>query len=188
MNAEKLMNAIGGISDRHILEFVIVKPVVFIKKRCAKIVLAVACLCIIVTGVVFFLNGSDQPYVNVTDIPQPGKIVWGSGFADFDANEWRYYTGQARNGTVVISENLRDEISKEENSGAVFAVLVTETRGKSQENVYESFVKPMNVKEDYMNSGVIFATAEQIASIVCPLDMAVVLSLAGEPHGGAASE
>lgn len=182
MSTEKLMSAIGGISDRHILEFAVVKPVVLLKNKRFKIALAVACLCFAVMGAALFLNKSSIFYVNTTDIPQPGKIVWGSGFTDFEANEWMYYVGQARNGTVVISGNLKSEISKAENSGAVFAVLVTETRGASREKVYESFVKPLNVDEEYMKSGVIFVTAEQIDSIVCPLDMAVVLSLADEPY------
>ena len=66
---------------------------------------------------------------------------------------------------------------------AAFAVLVTETTGASEEVVYETFVKPLGVEEDYLGAGIIFVTKEQLRELVCPEGLALVLSLAARPAG-----
>ena len=58
----------------------------------------------------------------------------------------------------------------------LFAVLVTETTGASEEVVYETFVKPLGVEEDYLGAGIIFVTKEQLRELVCPEGLALVLS------------
>lgn len=177
MSTEKLTNAISGISDRHITEFAVVKPVVWLRNRRFKIALAAACLCFAVTGLAFFLNRGSAVHVDTTDMPKPGMIIWGGGFGD---NEWDDYTGDAQMGCVTVTPVLESAMEAPGNEDGIFAVSVTEAGGAPKENVYREFVKPLNVYEKYMETGIIFATAEQIESFVCPSHMAIVLSLAEE--------
>lgn len=48
MNAEKMMRAIGSISDRHIVEFAVIKPVYSSKNKCLKIISIAACFAIVI--------------------------------------------------------------------------------------------------------------------------------------------
>lgn len=59
MKAEKLMNAIGGISDRHIVEFAEVKPVVAQKTMWIQNALIAACFCVaMMNAVLCIYNGN----------------------------------------------------------------------------------------------------------------------------------
>lgn len=64
MNAEKLMSAIGGISDRHIEEFAVVKPVSSIKSTLLKVASIAACFVIAFCVVSIALNLFDSPISN----------------------------------------------------------------------------------------------------------------------------
>lgn len=64
MNAEKLMRAIGGISDRHIEEFAVVKAVSSTKNKWLKIVSIAACFAIIVGIANIALNFIDSPTID----------------------------------------------------------------------------------------------------------------------------
>ena len=55
---------------------------------------------------------------------------------------------------------------------------MTETGGKETSYIYEALVKKLNAKEDYMETGVVFITKNQIKSLECPGDLAIILSLA----------
>ena len=48
--------------------------------------------------------------------------------------------------------------------------------------MYSTFVKPSGVEEEYMETGVIYATAEQINSFVCPSGLALVLTPDAETY------
>lgn len=56
MNAEKLIRAIGGISDKHIEEFSVVKPVFSTKTTWLKIASIAACIAILFSIVNIALN------------------------------------------------------------------------------------------------------------------------------------
>ena len=43
-------------------------------------------------------------------------------------------------------------------------------------------MKYLNIKEDYMNSGLFFATAKQIQAFECPSDLSLVLFLVKKPQ------
>lgn len=61
MNAEKLIRAIGGISDKHIEEFSVVKPVFSTKTTWLKIASIAACIAILFSIVNIALNFIDRP-------------------------------------------------------------------------------------------------------------------------------
>ena len=180
MTAEKLMNAIGGISDRHIAEFANVKPV-GMKSRLLKFVSVAACLCFIAIGTVFFMKNSAAPHGGGSDIdaPRPAETVWGMGLGDM---EWKDYAKLAEKGSVIITDELQIMMERSDNEEDVFAILVEEMTGGTEEEVYSTFVKPSGVEEEYMEKGVIYATAEQINSFVCPSELALVLYLYKEPY------
>lgn len=180
MTAEKLMNAIGGISDRHIAEFANVKPV-GMKSRLLKFVSVAACLCFIAIGTVFFMKNSAAPHGGGSDIdaPRPAETVWGIGLEDM---EWKDYAKLAEKGSVIITDELQIMMERSDNEEDVFAILVEEMTGVTEEEVYSTFVKPSGVEEEYMEKGIIYATAEQINSFVCPSELALVLYLYKEPY------
>ena len=170
MNAENLMHAIGGISDRYVAEFAEVRPVT--PKRCRRHRLGAlaACVCLALTA------------------------IWAESA---DAAGLAACMERSEKGVVLLTESLQDAVSwPSSNAGQLvgtgtgtapderlFAVLVTETTGASEEVVYETFVKPLGVEEDYLGAGIIFVTKEQLRELVCPEGLALVLSLAARPAG-----
>lgn len=74
MKAEKLMSAIGGISDRHIVEFSEIKPVTSQKNMWLKIAsVAICLLLLIVVPIIYnYVNTPQEsafavPYVKIND-------------------------------------------------------------------------------------------------------------------------
>lgn len=176
MNAEQLMRAIGSISDRHIEEFAVVKPVAAQKYTWLKIVSMAACICFVVTaglGLTKILNRHDAEQISNTTPSE--KTIWGSPASSDPVED---YWEQTDTGTIVITKSLKTAMERIEDESARFAVFVTETTGKEREYVYNSFISALNVKESYMESGIIFLTMSQIRSLECPPDLALILSLA----------
>lgn len=175
MKEEKIMDAIGGISDRHIEEFAVVEPVI---KRSTiwKRGLLVAGLALVLLWKQYSIyvptNGFEQE--------ECGKEIWNSAANN---DEVAMYIEQSTMGTIIITESLETAIEEEDGDGVCFVILVTETTGKSREYIYESFVK--NLKKlpgnwDYMEKGIVYLEKEQIQSLECPPDLGLILSLASE--------
>lgn len=140
-------------------------------KKILLIVLSIVCICGIAIGAVFLLSKDNAKREDGTATPQPGRIVWGDNKdSDFGLLEFKE--------SILITGSLKNAINSSENKKDKFAVLVKETTGASKEAVYNEFVKPLQVDEDYMETEVIFATAEQINSFVCPSEFSLMLSLA----------
>ena len=173
MNAERLMRAIGGISDRHIEEFAVVKPVKTRKNTWLKIISMAACICLVVIAVICLPKIIDQQE-HISIVTPPRKTIWGDSASGDKVED---YFKQTDLGTAVITKSLKTAMEGVDDESALFAVLVTETTGKENEYVY-NFIKTMHVNEDYMESGIIFLTESQINSLKCPSDLALILSLA----------
>lgn len=216
MNTEKLMNAIGGISDQYIIKFAEVKPALKPNAMWMKSAAVAACLCLAVIGTVLFMKniepkngrpsvympeesvtnatqtnskpGDDishgsKPDIDVsqgaeTNAPQPGETIW-AGYGD---QIWKDYSEQSVKGSIILADELKAVMEKSENAADIFAVWVTDTTGASKEEIYNTFVKPLGVEEDYIDTGIIFVTEEQINSLVCPLELALVLRLGTIPY------
>ena len=186
MNAENLMHAIGGISDRYVAEFAEVRPVT--PKRCRRHRLGAlaACVCLALTAIVWVVY-------NAAPFPSD-RAIWAESA---DAAGLAACMERSDKGVVLFTESLKDAVSwPSSNAGQLVgtgtgtapderlsAVLVTETTGASEEVVYETFVKPLGVEEDYLGAGIIFVTKEQLRELVCPEGLALVLSLAARPAG-----
>lgn len=69
-------------------------------------------------------------------------------------------------------------MTNSDNEKNLFAVLVTEMTGATPEEVYNTFVKPLNINEEYLDTGVIYLSENQINTLECPPDFSLVLSLA----------
>lgn len=216
MKTEKLMNAIGGISDQYIIKFAEVKPAVKPKAMWMKAAAVAACLCLAVIGTVLFMkniepkNGRPSVYMpeesetNVTqasskpgddisqdskpdidvsqgaetNAPQPGETIWAYG----EDQIWKDYTEQSVKGSIILADELKIMMERSENPADVFAVRITDTAGASEEEIYNTFVKPLGINENYMETGIIFVTAEQINSLTCPSELALVLYLVVKPY------
>lgn len=174
MNGNELMTAIGNIDDKYVMAFSQEGTLKVNRSIVKKIVLPIAaCLCIIVSAMVLLKNN------DTTNFPSTGEQIWGDGITD---NEVVSSSEQAVKGKIIIADSLKKAMHDSQNKNDVFAIMVTETSGANKEIVYNSFVKPLNVEEDYMKSGLIFATEEQIQSFECPADLSIVLFLAEKPH------
>lgn len=64
MKAEKLMKAIGNISDTHIEEFAVIKPVFFAKFAWLKVASIFACFSILIGVVLITLNFINRPIID----------------------------------------------------------------------------------------------------------------------------
>ncbi len=113
-----------------------------------------------------------------TSVSQPLKVIW----ANSDDQIWKDYTEQSTKGTIILADELKIMMEKSENAADIFAVRVTDTTGASDEDIFNTFVKPLGIDEEYIETGVIFATAEQIKSFVCPSNLALVLYFAVKPY------
>lgn len=171
MNGNRMMYAIGNIDEKYIMEFLherTLKINRFITKK--SILTTAACLCLIIFTMFVF---------EYSTVPQTGEQIWGTGIAD---NEVESCIEQAAKGKIVIANSLKDAIDNSRNKNDLFAIMVTETSGADKETIYNSFVLPFEVDEDYMRTGIIFATEEQINSFVCPSNLSIILFLADKPH------
>lgn len=176
MNAENLMRAIGGISDRHIEEFAIVQRKTH-KALWIKVVSVTACFCVIMSAIFIIpsLLMNEQGTLNVID---PHETIWGDSSQNENVDE---YINKSIKGTVIITNSLKNSMENCESDWVLYAVLITETTGKSDEYIYNSFVKPLNIREQYIDYGIIYITESQINALTCPSDMAIILSPALNP-------
>lgn len=174
MNAEMLMNAIGGISDRHIEAFSVIEAKKYKSVRKTTVAIA-ACFCILLSAVVIsgaLLNNNHQSDVSPGEL---GSIIWGEPQQNGSIDE---YKKSANYGEITITNSLQNAMDSNDDATALYAVFITEATDKSNDYIYNHFVKLLFCKEEYLDYGIVYATKAQISSWVCPQDMAIVLSLA----------
>lgn len=175
MNKEKVMSAIGNISDEYITECA-GKYLLYSRKKMRTSLLIAACAALVIISVVFAANGFSA---------KQKHIVWNE---NADMHEIERYYDQATAGNIVITESLQNAVAvmtpSDQNKPSVtddksvFAVLITETTGVPKEEIYREFVLPLGAEEDYMKSGIVFLTRKQLEQIKCPENMAIILSFA----------
>ena len=180
MSGKVIMAAMGNINDRYIMEFAEVKPIkkhyfAFVK----KILPLVACLCIVIMSAIFLMQNKNVPQGNQPGNVPNNNIIWGNGVGD---NIVEQYGDEAATGTIIIAESLKNAIENSDNEKDLFAVMVTEMTGATPNDVYNTFVKPLNVNEEYLETGVIFVSEKQITALECPSNFSLVLSLAIKPY------
>lgn len=180
MSGKVIMAAMGNINDRYIMEFAEVKPIkkhysTFVK----KILPLAACLCIVIMSAIFLKPNNNMPQGNQPGNAPNNNVIWGNGVSD---NIVEQYGDEATTGTIIIAESLKNAIENSDNEKDLFAVMVTEMTGATPNDVYNTFVKPLNVNEEYLETGIIFVSEKQITALECPSDFSLVLSLAIKPY------
>ena len=179
MSGNVLMAAMGNINDRYIMEFAEVKP---IKKHhsalLTKILPLAACLCVVIMSAILLTQNGNAPQGNQSG-DLANNVIWGNGVSDNVVEE---YGDKAAKGTIILAESLENALKNSDNEDDLFAVMVTEMTGAAPNDVYNTFVKPLNVNEKYLETGIIFISEEQIAELECPSDLSLVLSLAIKPY------
>ena len=88
-----------------------------------------------------------------------------------------YGSSRPVTGYVCITEELVDMYRDVKNSNVLIAVCVEELTGVSAERVYDEFIAPLNVSEDYMRKRIIYISPEQMVKLTCPKDMKIVLDV-----------
>lgn len=172
MRKELIIDAIGNISDRHIMEFADVNSLAIVRRR--HIFSMVACICLIVTLSIvtglFFKKELSSP-------GNSGEIIWGE-------SDWHEYedttkgTETAELGVVKVSDSLAEAFANSDSESDIFAIKVYEINGMDNIDVYQQFILKLGVKETYLENGLVFATKKQVASFKCPTNMSIVLYLA----------
>lgn len=175
MNAQLLLDAVGDIGDSYVMEFAQIKP----RKTAGWgwLAAAAACLCLILFASLPYPR-EDRPVVEPT-MPE-GNVIWGSASGDIYVDICEI----AEQGEIVFSPELTDAFAKSEDSTDIFAIRVYETTGASREKVYEEFIKPLGIYEEYLDIGVIFATQGQVREIAASDEFGFVFELAVKNDGG----
>ena len=177
-----LMDAISYVDDTYLKKYFEMKEVLASKKnkRAGMIkwgASIAACLCLVVSMLftVLYFQKHQQ-----SSVVKPLKdTIWASPEADDNIED---YFGFSQTGTVIITDSLEATMERvKDEDSTLFAVMLTETSGKETSYIYESLVKKLNAKDDYMETGVVFLTKNQIKSLECPGDLAIILSLAEKP-------
>ena len=174
-----LMDAISYVDDTYLKKYFEMKEVFTSKKkkrvsmiRWRASIAASFCLIVSVLFTALYLQKHQQSSV-VTPLK---NTIWASSEEVDNVEE---YFGLSQTGTVIITDSLGAAMERvKDEDTTLFAVLLTETGGKETSYIYESFVRKLNAKEDYMETGIVFLTKSQIKSLECPGDLAVILSLA----------
>ena len=171
MTGKLILDAVGGISDRYIMEFVDVTQ----KKRINwKPAALAACLCLALTAVLLWSNGTRR---GTTPTIAYEDVIWGENIEDMEASNY----GDVKPGHICISEGLQNAFDRSNDARDVFAIRVIELTGASEEQVYEEFIKDLGDYEEYLSRGMIFATQEQVREILVSDRFAIVFELASKP-------
>ncbi|MBR4852213.1 MAG: hypothetical protein IKV01_01275 [Clostridia bacterium] len=175
MIKEQIMSAIGNINDEFITECCTKN---LYKRRKLRIYLwASACAVLAIISIGFTAN----------ILSKQNNVIWNE---NPNIQEIEECYRHASIGKVVIADSLQNAVivltPSEQNKPSVaddecvFAVLVTETTGASKEEIYRDFILPLGAEEEYLDSGIIFLTREQLKEIKCPNNFAIILSLAAK--------
>lgn len=184
MSAEKLMNAIGGINDKHIAEFAGIKERLSVKYMRINAAAVLLFFCAVAMSAMLFAKSGMGIHNIVTEeaTQSSAKTVWWCGSKDFgDIDSAEQAVKDAAKGIVTLTDRLRKAIEDSDDASNMFAVQVCKIEEVPKKTVYDMFVKPSGVEEQYMENGWIFATAEQIEALVCPSEFAIMLELAELP-------
>lgn len=179
MSGKALMIAMGNINDRYIMEFAEAKPI----KRHHSALLTrflplAACLCIVIMSAILLMQNDNVPQGNQSG-DLANNIIWGNGVGD---NVVEAYGDKAAKGTLIIAESLENALKNSNNENDLFAVMVTEMTGATASDVYHTFVKPLEIDEEYLETGIIFVSKKLLTELVCPSEFSLVLSLAAKPY------
>lgn len=196
MKKELIMDAIGDISNEHIMEFADAEcDKIYHRKKMGRMIAAVACFCIIVSGAIVIAL-----YHNNSLIPPNGGVLAGD-FTDTDKNdngsedkqnglqiEDENIIGDSfgvgiedethsakENGTVKVTPFLYQAIIKSDDPNEVFKVNVIEKNASTRQEIYDAFASKTDAGKDFLKSGFLYATKAQIEELVCPENMAIVL-------------
>lgn len=179
MNAEKLMDAIGGINDSHVEKYAVIlqKPR---KTIWDKAITVAACLCVLLSAVIIITGAVYSGKRQSAGLPDGNNnVIWSE---KQESESLDKYIQSAVCGEIAVTHSLQKAMDDNDNDSALYAVCVTEATGQSTEYVYNRFIKSLGCKEQYLESRIIYATESQISSWTCPQDIAVVLSLAVKPE------
>lgn len=173
MKKELIIEAIGNISDRHIMEFTNIDSISK-THHITRVFSIVACICIVVTiSTIAGLYCKEQ----LTSHHGGENIIWGDG----DLHSYGDATKEtAELGVVKVTDELSAAFANSNSESDIFAIEVHEMSGTEKIDIYQQFILKLGVKEDYMENGIIFATKKQVASFECPTDMSIVLYLANK--------
>ena len=87
-------------------------------------------------------------------------------------------------GTILITQALQQALDATDDENEEFAVVVSAMPGTTKDHVYNTFVAPLNIQEDYQKWGILYLTKAQIQAAVCPADYWLVFMLGSATYSG----
>ncbi len=148
-----------------------------------KVILCALSVCIVV-AVVFLLKISSDVGTNTDSESEKGEvevdteeitepITWSKDRENRPSHFGTY--NYSKRGNVFISSTFETVFLYSEPSD-VITIKVVESTGVLNKDVYEKFILKQDiVAEEFRQKGVIYATKEQMESMVCPEDIAIHL-------------
>lgn len=162
MTASALLNAIGQIDDKYVMEFAHIR-----RQRISWRAVAVIAACLLlIAGAVF------TAWPRINNQPQH-NIIWADSSSTPNTEQFGIIKGH-----IQFSANLTKAMAESDSNTDLFAIEVVELTGAANEEVYEQVIRPLRLTETYQENGIIFASREQIETMTCPDDMSIVLTLA----------
>ena len=124
-------------------------------------------------------SGTDGNYENMGNVL--GENMGSGAASNYFAIIDHAFYGSSRPvaNYVWITEKLSDMYRdiRDNNKNVLIAVYVEELTGVSAERVYDEFIAPLNVSEDYMRTRIIYISPEQMVELTCPKYMKIVLDV-----------
>ncbi len=205
MSGKKLMEAIGGLDDRYILEFAQPEPMG--RSRVHWLLPVAASLCLLAGGLsLYFMDGEkssvslEQPSTNSTlstalptasvsstlpgavDVEALSIVIWAEG-EDMLLGPGNYLEEAAYPiGVVTLQPMLQNAMEQYSDPNVRYAVGLWDAAGAEEAVVYEQVTQALGLDWNG-ESDVLFLTRAQIGAIQCPEGMALCVELVRETDG-----
>ncbi len=193
MKNKEIMEVIGDLDDRYVMEFAQVQPAA--RAGLTRWMLPVAASLCLLAGALglYFMNG-EEPLVSLeqsvpsttlsaeTTLPDtPSKteqlVIWAGRRDAFDFFGDADFADEALSsvGEVVLLPVLQEAIARYSNCDVRFAVRLWDEVGAEDALVYEQVTRALDL--DWDGGEILYLTEEQIRAIRCPEGMALIVGL-----------
>lgn len=164
MKAEEFMETLGGISENHIAELVAYN----MKKARQRKIIAISCVAVaavlLIVGAILtnLLRVKGNIYNNV------------NYYEELGGKPEAAYGIEPEAGQIHIHGELALGMKSYGGDGVYFVVGIKDYNENSAQDIYDEFVAKLGVKEEFLEKGLLYMTADEIKNITtCPDNMKI---------------
>lgn len=121
-------------------------------------------------------NGENTSSTNNGD----ANIIWGSTIVDFSLDSSNNMHKLTSDGRIMMTETLHGALNNPDNIESIFAIYLHSEINR--EIIYNEFIKPLNIEEDFLKNGIVFLSKAQFENIMYPQNMSITFALAPNPN------